>query len=295
MLLTDGSIISVTDLEDFESGIRAVCSANNVDIQSKLDLATRLVIAEIKSDLVRPSNTYWAPQANAASLLSQDYNTLRVRPEWIVVTSELNMWLTMKALEVIYSDCWNRKMNDKYEQKMLNYETQAKNEMARYFLIGVAMVYSPLPRPGAPTVASASGGSLPAQNLTLQFTWVNNVGRESAPCLPVNSSVLANNLTVLSINNYNVTIPAGQQSDDGQTPWTVGTAISWNVYAGLANNPPDVPLTLQATVPISSLNWVEPVSGVTTTGTPLRPAQRDATLGQLPDAYRTQSSTFSRT
>lgn len=295
MLLTDGAIISVEDLEDFESDISKVCAANGVDLAAKLELATRLVIAEIKSDLVRPSNSYWAPQANAAALLSQDYNTLRVRPEWIVVTSELSMWLTMKALEMIFTDCWNRKTNDKYEQKMLAYAQLAKDEMARYFIIGVAMVYSPLPRPGAPTTGETPGGALGAHNLTLQFTWVNNVGRESAPSLPLTANVDASNLATLNINNFNIVIPAGQQSNDGQTPWTQGTAISWNVYAKQAQDPPKTLATLQSTIAIGALTWTEPVGGITSTGVPLRPAAQDVTLGQVPDAYRTQSSTFART
>jgi hypothetical protein len=107
--------------------------------------------------------------------------------------------------------------------------------------------------PGAPTLATAVSGALPAHNAHVVMTFVDANGGESLPSAEASQAVAANSV-----------LTAASPAAPGANPAANAAAVGYNVYAtdGAAGTE-----TRQNVAPIAiGTGWQEPNTGLTTTG-----------------------------
>jgi hypothetical protein len=98
--------------------------------------------------------------------------------------------------------------------------------------------------PATPTLSQVAGGALAAQSCYVRITYVNPLG-ETIPSSEANLAVVANSLLEVA------------------SPLPLATATGWNLYAASMAGAE----TLQNAAPIPiGLNWIEPATGLSTTG-----------------------------
>jgi hypothetical protein len=112
------------------------------------------------------------------------------------------------------------------------------------------------PQPEPPIVTTTTGGALPARQYNLVITYVDALGGEStAPDYTTPLYIPANHLAV--VRTPKLLIP----TNDAGVPYS-----SYNVYANANNNIPQNS-TLQTNSPVAvGTDWIEPTSGLLTTG-----------------------------
>lgn len=282
MLLTDGGIITPLDLERYESSIQGIANANAIDLDKKITQALAEIRVELQSHLQRAS-AIADPTRVVGQYFGSDAAATRIRSEQIVVTGALSLWLAYRALELFFRDAWARKANDKYQQKYLNYQEDRKKARDWFFDEGVAIVFRPLPRPGAPALAAVAGGSLAQRTYVVQVTWQDAAGSQSGPSALVSLQVQASQLARVDIAA--LAPPAGATLEGGQTPVTLGTATGWNVYAAAAGQAPT--RQTSTAIALATTTWTEPVTGLTSSGAPVG-------SGQEPDVFRSVQNTLMR-
>ncbi len=274
MLLTDSGVLSIDDLTPYESEILTICTANDIAPAPKLTRTLTEVAAQLQSHLQAAANVRWFPNT-LQSLLYNDRVVPRIRNEQIVVTEPLKLWLIYRALELIFRDAWSRKQNDKYESKYTDYEGWANRSRDWFFDSGIGVVWRPLPKPGTPALSTSTAGALAARSYSVQITWQDSAGNESAPSDIAATAIAINKVVVADISA--LTPPAGETLTAGSLPITLGEAVGWNVYA--ASQPDAIPTRQNAAViPIATKTWTEPVTGLA--------AGTAAGSGQPPDSYR---------
>ena len=226
MLFTDSIMATVDDLAEYESEIRAVASAEAINLETKLRLAQSEVGIELLATSVLPD----ADRTRNAFTLGQ-----------VVVTDALRLWHIFHTLAIIFRDAYNRKLNDKYRPKWEEYQELAKSANGQYLTIGVALVWNPLPAPGPPTLDSVAGGDLPATNYFVFTTWVNARGQESSP-----SPIVASTVGAAQLPRIQPASPPAQ-------------AAGWYPYVSILYNQGQ----RQANTPLSlSSSWTMPASGL---------------------------------
>jgi len=188
MLYNDGPISTVDQLADYESEIRQIAAAESINLDSKLRLAQTEMGVELLATAVQPDDGY----GFAASVPGLVRNSFTL--DQVVVTDALRLWHIFTTLATVYRDAYNRKLNDKYQPKWIEYRDLARTAEGQLMTIGVGLVYMPLPAPGAPALTSVAGGTLLAANYFVTTTWVNAQGIESAPSAESGLSLTANNL-----------------------------------------------------------------------------------------------------
>ncbi len=162
----------------------------------------------------------------------------------VAVTEPLHKWHTFQALALIFRDAYHKQLNDRYLGKWQEYQRMARWAMESLLHTGMGFVSDPIAKAAAPRTGVAAG-SRGAAVYFAQVAWVNAAGAEGMPSELAVQEILTNGLLTVTA----ITPPAN--------------AVSWNVYVGTS---PDM-LTRQNTAPLApGETWVEPESGVTTTG-----------------------------
>lgn len=222
-LFTDGSLISIKDLQQSENGILSVASTESIDLAGKIALAQRHIANDLELFFARRQPV-------------RDFQwMLRPRPKLaeVVVTEPLREWHTHKALALVYGDAYNNQLNDRYYGKWMEYEQLSKRSAEDYYQIGVGFVTDPIPKAKIPILSSAPGNGS-AGTYYVGISWLNTMGEEG------------------SLSDVaETTIAGGQQlvvTPTGQPPNVTG----WNVYVGVS---PET-VSLQNELPIeTNANW----------------------------------------
>jgi hypothetical protein len=256
-LFTDDAVVTLDDLLPFEASLAQVAASHGINVDTKISLS----IANIGNKLltwlhsVRASDPQWLTRGHLG--LST-----------IVVTPALHNWICFEALTRFFSEAYNVQLNTRFQGKWTEYQKEASEAAATFFMSGVGVVNQPLPRPQLPLV-SVQDGIVAAQAIFIQTAWVDTLGNEGA-LSPVNGQVLSGaNSVVVAMAEGAIAVP--------------GAATGWNIYASATQTG----LSLQnlAPLPIGS-TWQLPTTGLIAGSAP-----KD---GQKPDYHVTLSRQIKR-
>ena len=238
-LFTDGLPASIEFLRSFESGILDVAETEGIDLDAKLSLARDETADVILRFLLNAGTRDVQQQRQALGVAD------------VVVTPALRRLHALRTLEYVYRDAFGHQLNDRYGQKLKEYQAAVPAAEKGLFEQGVGLVSRPVPKAPTPVVTATGDQS---QTLYLAISYVSADGAEGAASDALMTSVGAGG-----------TIPG---------PIAVGWTGNWNVYAGSALDS----LLLQTDEPVpSGTNWV--YSGV------LKAQGRGLSTGQVADSF----------
>jgi hypothetical protein len=243
-LFLDGAVSTTEDLTAQDSQLLDVASTEGIDLGSKLALAQEELGVELRALLSRASP--WDPFCWPAPAYIEHMGIRHV-----VVTPPLKMWHTFRTLETVYRDAYNNELNDRYAGKRDAFREMAIWAREKLILLGIGMVWKPVPRAETPAIAPAQG-ALAAGTYYVTMAWVNSTGEEGASATPAVATTTGGTLAV-----HPGAAPQG--------------ATGWNAYIGVSAES----MTLQNTSLLSpGQNWTQPAT-LTTAG-------RKAGSGQAP-------------
>lgn len=247
-LFTDSSLITISDLEVYESTLSKIASTHNINIESKTAITLAAIGDRLLGRLMRaggannPSlNPVFTGQYSLVTLPPQKLWTLTLNN--VVVTGPLKRWISYELLSQIFSEAYNVQLNDRFREKWLYYSARSKETEESLYALGIGVVYRPLEQPAIAQVAQSTG-TLPAGIVTVQTTWVDAAGKEGSPSLllPV---------TLPDSSSVSVTIVPAQAA-------TPAAAVGWNVYVGANGGSPVRQNT--AALPLN-MTWTVPTTG----------------------------------
>lgn len=229
-LFNDGNLTTSEDLRAVESAILDVASTEGIELDKKLQVATREIGARITE-----------------FLLDNGDNPARARDlQNVVVTEPLRDWHIAHTLAVIFRDAYSSQLNDRYAAKCAEYERRAREAARRLFAIGVGLSSDPVPGAELPQCGTANGGVLPARNYAVQVCWQSASGRTGGLSEPVVVHVAAGQL---------MTVKAMKAPE---------VAAGWNVYVGYQGG--DV-VKQNASAIVPGATWIMPVDGLSDSST----------------------------
>jgi hypothetical protein len=247
-LFTDAEIVTLDDLLQYENSLVLVSSTHNIDVETKINLATSVISDKLM---------LWLLNVGASD--PQWLNRRALGLSTVVVTPTLQKWICFESLSRFFAEAYNLQLNTRFQGKWLEYKQAASGATEMVFTSGIGVVYNPLPKPGMPFASVENGTTLP-EALFIETAWVDKSGNESA-LSPVNGLVLQqpSNVSVAMGEGLIMPPPA---------------ATGWNVYASTTSSN----LTRQNSLPLAiNTSWALPGSGLITGAEPIN--------GQTPDVY----------
>ena len=210
MLLSDGCPNTVEDLRVYESGILDVAHAENIDLKTKLGLATEEVSEEVLDFLLNKATDPYAFGANVTFFGRR--RTLGVTD--VFVTRQMVRWHAIHTVALVYRDAFHNQLNTRYQDQYQDYLRLSQEGRDKTLSFGIGIVGSPVPRPG-PALLTQIPANVVGATYFVRVSWVDTVGREGTP----------SEITALDV-------------PDGQTPVVqVGLApssvVGFQVYMGL--------------------------------------------------------------
>lgn len=227
-LFIDGPISGIEDMTAQDSQLLSVASAEGIDVTRKLALAQD----EIEMDVIS--------LITALNPASQAFSTSpQTTIGRVVVTPQLKLWHTLRALELFYADAYNSQLNDRYSGKRDQFQQRAKWAFEKLTQAGIGITSSPIPRALTPEVVIASvgpDGPLADGTYFVTIAWTNGANEEGVSANPATIKTSACTLEV----------------HPGAAP--VGAA-GWNVFVGTA----PTAMYLQNEAPIATGEvWLQP-------------------------------------
>lgn len=262
-LFTDSSLITISDLEIYETTLSKIASTHNINIESKTAITLSAIGDRLLARLIRAGGG--SGSSNFAYGGRSSVSTLPPQSQWVltldnvVVTGPLRRWISYELLSQIFSEAYNVQLNDRFREKWAYYSARSKETEDSLYTLGIGVAYRPLPQPAIAQVAQSTG-TLAAGIVTVQTTWVDAAGNEGTPSLLVP-------VTLGDSSSLTVTIVGAQ-------PMPPAAAIGWNVYVGANGSAPARQNT--AALPVNA-SWTVP-------GTGFVPGPA-APWGQQPDGF----------
>jgi hypothetical protein len=202
-LFTDGPINSTADLQNHDSVILDVATIEGIDLTAKMTLAQESIGDELLTFLLHN--------------LARDRRSQRRRfigLADVVVTGPLGRWHAIKSLALAYGDAYGHQLNERYQAKWQEFETQVQLSSQQYLNVGVGLVLDPVPKAAPPSISATAGNGNPARYYVV-VSWVNESGHEGAP----------SDLTMID-TSAGATITFAMQN-------APRTATGWYVYLGI--------------------------------------------------------------
>src|SRR5687768_9519668 len=112
MLFTDGNLITIEDLREHDNYVLEIASTESIELSSKLAVAQRAVGYELASFL-----------SNRETAIALDR---------VVVNDELRDLLAYQTLAAVYSDAYNRHLNDRYLGRAKDFRQAADRSFRRF-------------------------------------------------------------------------------------------------------------------------------------------------------------------
>lgn len=277
-LFTDGTFVTLADLTALDAEAFAVADAHDIDLTGVIMRAIGEAVAEITSRVQASGGGIYASAGISSAHLNAVLNTgisgainrpyfrmsnVVIHSPYRGLPSPLKQWVESKALAILYRSVLNRKVDDRFQEKFDRFVDQMEIYWARLLDVGIPVVYTPLPCPGAtlePNAGSwiitetAGAGTAGAYYVAITWTasgYVSSSNKGNAES--ASSSLLAfttSGTNVLVVNITGLNPPAGHPASlgyaDGQTPYA--TATGWNVYTGTdpaylrLQNPTPIPI-----------------------------------------------------
>lgn len=256
-LFTDASVVTLDDLQAFETSLTQVASSHGINVDTTINLSLSAIGDKLMLWLlsVRASDPQWL-------------NRRLLGLSTVVVTPTLRRWICFDALSRFYAEAYNVQLNTRFQGKWTEYQNEASTAERMVFMSGLGVVYQPLPQPAMPLV-SIEDGTAAADSIFVQTAWTDALGNESA-LSPVNGQILSGAAGVaVAMAEGVVNAP--------------GSAAGWNVYVSTTQNN----LTRQNNAPISiGSTWQLPASGLV--------VGLQSIDGQIPNLYVTLSYQIKR-
>jgi hypothetical protein len=224
-LFNDGRLTTAEDLCALESSILDVASAEGIELDRKMQVATR----EIGTRLTEFLLNYGDDPIGARDLSG------------VMVTDPLREWHVAETMTAIFRDAHGSHLNDRYAAKLKHYAAWAREACRRFLDIGVGISNDPVPAADVPVCGITNGGVLPAADYWVQICWRSGLGRNGAVSDPVVVHVSAGQL---------LTVKAGK-SPSGAT--------GWNLYAGRTA---ELLMRQNASPIVPGATWIMPVDGL---------------------------------
>jgi hypothetical protein len=263
-LFTDSSLITISDLELYESTLSKIASTHNINIESKTAITLAAIGDRLLGRLMRAGGANSSP---LNPVITGQYSLVTLPPQrmWtltldnVVVTGPLKRWISYELLSQIFSEAYNVQLNDRFREKWAYYSARSKETEESLYSLGIGVVYRPLAQPAIAQVAQGTG-TLSAGIVTVQTTWVDAAGKEGSPSLllPV---------TLPDSSSLSVTIVPAQAAPPA-------VAVGWNVYVGANGASPA--RQNAAALPLN-MTWTAPPTGFA--------AGAAAPWGQQPDSF----------
>ena len=226
MLFTDGIILSSQDLREHDNFVLEVASTESIELSSKLAIAQRAVGYELASFL-----------ANREAPVALDR---------VVVNDELRDLLAIQTLAAVYSDAYNRHLNDRYLGRAKDLRNAGERSFRRYLENGVGITGIAVPRAAIPGVNMRPEGELVAGVYVVQLAWEHVAGTvgERSDLLSVDCSgggfVVVPGKRPSSAAGWHVFIAQGDGTPTRQNEATIGAEVPWVQASSLRF---DLPLT----------------------------------------------------
>lgn len=245
-LFVDSIPSEPSDLSQYESSIFQTAAAEGIDLVAKGALAATEIGLDLQHFLLRVA---------AGSNIAIDQ---------VVTNDALRRWHILRTLALVYRDAYHQQLNDRYKHKLSIYESQSASAAELLFQLGVGITYSPIHRPGKPTLSQAVGAHA-ANTWFTKVSWISDRGTESEAS-PI-ASIATEHGSALTV----------------APPAPPANAVAWNIYAGQNEEE----LARQNSAPLSLAEpWVLPDAGLGSGATPPK--------GQLPDSSLRRTTTFFR-
>jgi hypothetical protein len=262
-LFTDPSLITISDLEVYESTLSKIASTHNINIESKTTITLAAIGDRLLARLMRSSggesssNCTYGGRGSLVALPPQEQWSLTL--DNVVVTGPLKRWISYELLSQIFSEAYNVQLNDRFRDKQAYYSARSKETEDSLYSLGIGVAYQPLAQPAIAHVVQGTG-TLSAGIITVQTSWVDATGTEGAPSLLVP-------VTLTDSSTLSVT-PVPAQANPPIA------AVGWNVYVGANGAAPN----RQNTEPLPlNTTWTAPADGfISGPATP---------WGQQPDGF----------
>lgn len=254
-LFTDADIVTLDDLQEYETSLVQVSSSHSIDVETKIHLAIAAISDKLLLWLTKmgPGDPQWL-QRRQLGLTT------------VVVSSTLQRWLCFESLARFYGEAYNVQLNTRFQGKWVEYQQLAGEAASMAFSSGLGLVANPLPKPAMPA-ATVGSGLQAAGPIFIQTAWIDSRGNEGA-LSPVNGVILAAGSS-LSVAMADQAPPRA--------------AVGWNLYAGTTADG----ASLQNHAPLAlGAEWALPDSGLRTGAQPVG--------GQQPDYYVTLSREMQR-
>lgn len=256
-LFTDASVVTLDDLQTFETSLTQVASSHGINVDTKINLSLSGIGDKLMLWLLSVSGS--DPQWLNRRLLGLST---------VVVTPTLRRWICFDSLSRFYAEAYNVQLNTRFQGKWTEYQNEATNAERMVFMSGLGVVFQALPKPAMPLV-SIEDGTAPAQSIFVQTAWIDAMGNESA-LSPVNGQILS--------GAAGVAVAMAEGAVNAPVP-----AAGWNVYASTTQDN----LTRQNSAAISlGSTWQLPASGLLAGPQPID--------GQIPNVYITLSHEIKR-
>jgi len=229
-LFTDGTISTLEDLTAQDAAVLDVASVEGIDVTRKIALARDELAMELTTLLTRTIAYDRAQLPGYAPSLSS-----------VTVTPPLQVWHTLRTLELIYRDAFNNQLNDRYKGKRDQYRELAKWAAEKLMQTGVGIVADPVAQAAAPDL-EASAGTLAEGTYYVTTAWVNASGGEGAGSAPA----------AIQLNDG-----SGFTVRPGSPPVN---AAGWNVFVGTS---PDGMVQQNTTGLDAGQTWVQSAAPLT--------------------------------
>jgi hypothetical protein len=222
MLFTDGTILTLQDLQDHDNFVLEVASTESIELSSKMAIAQRAIGYELASFL----GTRETPLS-----LSR-----------VVVNDELRDLVAIRALAAVYSDAYNRHLNDRYLGRAKELRQAGEHSFYRFLQNGVGISGTAVARAEKPMVTTLLNGELLPGSYVIQIAWQHAVGtvgelsEEVTVECPGGSLMIFPPASPTNINGWHAFIGTAGNKPMRQNATPVATNLEWEQSAPLRSD-----------------------------------------------------------
>ena len=193
MLFTDGTILTLQDLRDHDNFVLEVASTESIELSSKMAIAQRAIGYEL------------------ASFLGSRETPISLNR--VVVNDELRDLLAVRTLAAVYSDAYNRHLNDRYLGRAKELRQAGEQSYYRLLQNGVGIAGAAVSRAETPVVTTLLDGELLAGLYSVQIAWQHAGGAVGERSEEVTAECLGGSLMIIP-------------------PATPAQITNWHVFVG---------------------------------------------------------------
>jgi hypothetical protein len=224
MLYTDGIILTMQDLREHDNFVLEIASTEAIEISSKLAIAQREVGYEL------------------ASFLKSRETPIAL--ERVVVNDELRDLLALQTLAAVYTDAYNRHLNDRYLGRTKEFRLASERSFHRFLQNGVGIATSPVQRAQRPVVSPFDSGLLETGAYVVQIAWEHATGSigERSDSLsfdcPGGGIVVTPSIPPVNMAGWHVYIGNADAEPKRQNQTTLAVSSTWTQAAALRSDLP---------------------------------------------------------